>query len=159
MRQFSLPLDDTQRRPTILLNNALTALLDTGAYLPIWTDDEDILVSELGGKLVRTNVPFAGFGGETTGNLYQITLTVGQLVFPHLHMIANSELKTSYNMILSATMFDGLSYEINTYTHIVSFTAFRDEDLVRNLVVEDRNGKIYVLCSSVGYQITPPAPP
>ena len=148
MRQFTLPLDDTQRRPTILLNEALTALFDTGAYMPIWTDDENILISELDGKLVKENVPFTGFGEETTGNLYQVTITVGQLIFPNMHIIANSELETSYNLILSATMFEGLSYEINTHTHNIVFTVFKDEDLVRNIVIEDKDGEIHVLCFS-----------
>ena len=43
MKQFTLRLDATQQRPMVLLKNSLTALLDTGAYIPIWTDDEDIL--------------------------------------------------------------------------------------------------------------------
>lgn len=62
MRQFSLNLDATQQRPVVVLKN-LTALLDTGAYIPVWTDDEEILVSDLGAKLVKKDVPFSGFGG------------------------------------------------------------------------------------------------
>ena len=56
MKQFTLRLDATQQRPVVLLKNSLTALLDTGAYIPIWTDEEDILVSVLGGKLIKENV-------------------------------------------------------------------------------------------------------
>ena len=40
MKQFTLPLDATQQRPVVLLKNSLTTLLDTGAYIPIWTDEE-----------------------------------------------------------------------------------------------------------------------
>lgn len=47
MKQYTLQLDNTRQRPVIILNNGLTALLDTGAYIPVWTDDEDILTSEL----------------------------------------------------------------------------------------------------------------
>ena len=82
MKQFTLPLDATQQRPVVLLKNSLTALLDTGAYIPIWTDEEDILVSVLGGKLIKERVPFTGFGGIAYGNLYQVTLEAGSLVFP-----------------------------------------------------------------------------
>ena len=68
MKQFTLRLDATQQRPVVLLKNSLTALLDTGAYIPVWTDEEDILASVMGGKLVKRNVPFTGFGGIAYGN-------------------------------------------------------------------------------------------
>lgn len=147
MRQFSLNLDATQQRPVVVLKN-LTALLDTGAYIPVWTDDEEILVSDLGAKLIKKDVPFSGFGGTTYGNLYQVTLEVGDLIFPNMHIVANNELNTSYNLILSATMFDGLIYEINTRFHVLNFTIINDSDLVRNLRVVDKDGKIHVLCSA-----------
>lgn len=44
MRQFSLNLDKKYKRPVVLLKNGLMALLDTGAYIPVWTDEEDILI-------------------------------------------------------------------------------------------------------------------
>lgn len=149
MRQFSLKLDMTQQRPVVLLENALTALLDTGAYIPIWTDEEDILLSDMGGKLVKTKVPFTGFGGIAYGNLYQVSLKVGDLIFPNMHIIANNELNSSYNLILSATMFNGLSYEINTRTHWLHITVTDDSDLVRNLRIVDSNGRLHVLCETV----------
>lgn len=149
MKQFSLKLDVNQQRPVVLLENALTALSDTGAYIPIWTDEEDILLSNMGGKLVKTKVPFTGFGGITYGNLYQVTLKVGDLVFPNMHIIANNELNSSYNLILSATMFDGLSYEINTRTHWLHITVTDDSDFIRNLRLVDSNGRLHVLCETM----------
>lgn len=53
MKQFILKLDDNRQRPVVLLSNGLTALLDTGAYIPVWTDDEDILVSDMKAELVK----------------------------------------------------------------------------------------------------------
>ena len=149
MRQFTLNLDATQQRPVVALKN-LTALLDTGAYIPVWTDDEEILVSDLGAKLIKKNIPFTGFGGTAHGNLYQVTLEVGDLVFPNMHIVANSELNTSYNLILSATMFDGLIYEINTRRHTLNVTVVNDSDIVRSLRVVDKDGRIHVLCNSEG---------
>lgn len=60
MKQFSLSLDIAQQRSVVALKN-LTALLDTGAYIPVWTDDEDILLSGLGAKKVGKNIPITGF--------------------------------------------------------------------------------------------------
>ena len=147
MKQFMLRLDATQQRPVVLLKNTLTALLDTGAYIPIWTDDEDILVSALDGKLIKRNVPFTGFGGTAYGNLYQITLEIGDLIFPNMHIVANSELNTSYNLILSATMFDGLIYEIDTKNHRLNVSVPDEETLIRNLRVVDSNGSCHILCN------------
>lgn len=147
MKQFTLRLDATQQRPVVLLKNTLTALLDTGAYIPIWTDDEDILVSVLGGKLIKRNVPFTGFGGTAYGNLYQVTLEIGDLIFPNMHIVANSDLNTSYNLILSATMFEGLSYEIDTKMHRLNISVPDEEALVRNLRIVDSNGSLHILCN------------
>lgn len=65
-------LDLNHQRPVVMLKNGLTALLDTGAYIPIWTDDEKILVSRLGAKLIQRDVPISGLGGSTCGNMYKV---------------------------------------------------------------------------------------
>lgn len=123
----------------------MTALLDTGAYIPVWTDEEDILVSVMGGKLVKRNVPFTGFGGMAYGNLYQVKLEIGDLVFPNMHIVANSGLYTSYNLILSAAMFDGFIYEVDTKIHRLSVSVPDEESIVRNLRIIDDAEKAYIL--------------
>ena len=55
------------------------------------------------------------------------------------------ELNTSYNLILSATMFDGLIYEINMKTHRLSISVPDEETLVRNLRIVDSEGCIHIL--------------
>lgn len=44
MQQIVMDLDDKQQRPVAILENGLTALIDTGAYMPVWVDDESILI-------------------------------------------------------------------------------------------------------------------
>lgn len=151
MEQFSLELNDEMQRPVVYLENwhGLNALLDTGAIFPIWTVDEGILI-ELGGKSVKRDVNFAGFGGEAIGNLYQIPyITVGRLTFPRMHIIAY-KLKEDvpYHIILSATMFRHLRYEIDDKKHCLNVSIPDGEGLVRNLVIEDKEGKLHVLCQS-----------
>lgn len=116
MKQFTLRLDKKQQRPVVLLNDALTALLDTGAVIPVWIDAERILVNALGGKLVEEKVLFTRFGGLAYGNLYQVTLEIGDLIFPNMHIAASDEMDTSYNLILNATIFRNLIYEIDGKT-------------------------------------------
>ena len=58
MKQMTLQLDSRQQRPVVRLKKGLRALLDTGAYIPVWTDDEDILVENLGASLITKDVFF-----------------------------------------------------------------------------------------------------
>lgn len=145
-------LDRKHRRPVVVLKNGLTALLDTGAYIPVWTDDEEILVSGLGAKFVRNNVPLSGFGGTSYGNLYKVNMDVGGILYPDMHIIANNDIEAAFNFILSATMFDGLIYQIDTVNHIFNVDVPDKESIVRNLKVENRDGRQFVLCSGVKEQ-------
>ena len=83
MIQFTLDLDYKQERPVIMLENGLTALLDTGDYMPVWTDDEEALRTLKDAEFIKSSVPISGFGGTTQGNLYQVTIEIGKLVFPN----------------------------------------------------------------------------
>lgn len=148
MKQYTLRLDKTRQRPVVILNNGLTALFDTGAYIPVWTDDEDILISELGAVLVRGNMPLSDFGGSTFGNLYQVNLEVGGILYPSMHMIANNEINATFNLILSATMFEGLIYQIDTVNHVLNVEIPDWESNIRNLRVVNEDGKIFVLCGA-----------
>lgn len=65
--------------------NNLRALLDTGAFFPIWTADETIL-EMLGGIFLRKDITFGGFGGKTKGNLYKLqSMIIGDLILPNTH--------------------------------------------------------------------------
>ena len=147
MKQFTLKLDKNRQRPVVLLSNGLTALLDTGAYIPVWTDVEDILASDMGAELIKENVPLSGFGGSTYGNLYKVSIDIGGIFFPNMHIIANNDINASFNLILSATMFDGLIYQIDTVNHVLNIDVPDHESSIRNLRIENKHGKLLVLCS------------
>lgn len=148
MQQMTLDLDFEQQRPVVVLDDGLTGLLDTGAYLPVWVDDEDILTDLMGAELIQKDVEFTGFGGVARGNLYRATFKVGNLIYPNMTIIANSELDVPFNMVLSASMFQHLIYEVDDDNHKFNVTIPDKESNVRNLVIEDRDGKLFVLCNS-----------
>lgn len=125
-------------------------MLDTGAYIPVWTDDEDILTTELGAELVRKDVPLSGFGGSTLGNLYRVNIDIGGILYPNMHVIANNDINATFNLILSATMFAGLIYQIDTVNHVLNIEIPDGESNVRNLRVVNEDGKIFVLCTAAG---------
>ncbi len=148
MKQMTLKLDSLQQRPVVIVGNGMTALLDTGAYIPVWTDDESILVEKLGAEMVAEGVSFTGFGGRATGNLYKVTLQLGDLIYPNMIIISNDDLEVPFNMILSATMFQNLIYEIDDRNHRLNITIPDEESKVRNLRIVNSDGMIHVLCSS-----------
>lgn len=150
MKQFTLQLNTDYQRPVIELKawHSFEALLDTGAFFPIWTANPNIL-GKIGGVLERKDVRFGGFGGETSGDLYRLnTFMVGDLIFPNMSIIACADLTAvPFQMILSATMFDNLIYEIDSKNHKLNITVPDDESLVRNLRIKSSSGKLHVLCS------------
>lgn len=131
----------------MLLANGLTALLDTGAYIPVWTDEEDILTSDMEAELAKEKVPLSGFGGSAYGNLYRVNIDIGGIVYPNMHIIANNDINAAFNLILSVTMFDGLIYQIDTVNHVLNVDVPDNESNIRNLRIESRDGRQIVLCS------------
>lgn len=149
MKQFTLPLKKNTQRPVVILNDFydLEVMLDTGALFPIWVEDE-IVLRELGGTIVAENVEFGGFGGKANGRLYKLPLLkVGTLTFPEFHIIA-CRMDLPCYMIMSATMFRHLIYEIDDYNYKLSVTIPEMESEVRNLLIWDSEGKLYVACNS-----------
>lgn len=57
MRQIVIDLDDKQQRPVAILDNGLVALIDTGAYIPIWVGNETVLKENMGAALIKKDVP------------------------------------------------------------------------------------------------------
>ena len=149
MRQVTLRLAADVERPVVIVGGNMTALLDTGAYIPVWTDEESILTEKLGAVLQKKGISFTGYGGTAVGNLYQVTLNVGALTYPNMSIIANQDLDTPFNLILSATMFRGLIYEVDDVNHFFNISIPDNESMVRNLRIVEENGRIHVLCNSV----------
>ena len=99
---------------------------------------------ELGGEVVVENVEFGGFGGKASGRLYKLPmLSVGLLTFPEFHIIA-----LPCYMVMSATMFRHLIYEIDDHNYKFNVTVPDMESEVRNLIIWDSEGKLHVACNS-----------
>lgn len=145
MKQFSLKLDENYQRPVILLTGGLTALLDTGAWLPVWTDEEGVLVKKFGAEVIKRKFPFSGFGGVSYGTLYRANLVVGELIFLNIPIISSGELRTTFNAILSASMFDGLVYQVDTVNHVLNIDIPDNESTIRNIKLMDTKGHSFVL--------------
>lgn len=139
-------LEDKTNRPIIKLDmifSGCTALLDTGAIIPVWTKDVKLL-QRLGGTLVKRNVGFAGFGGKTKGDLYNMNLILDKIVFPKLPIIVHNDDSIPGYFLFSATMFKSMIYTIDDITK--QFIVISPSNQVcQNIKVITNNGKISVL--------------
>ena len=59
------------------------------------------------------------------------------------------DIDASFNFILSAAMFDGLIYQKDTVNHVLNIDVPDTESIVRNLRIESRDGRQFVLCNGI----------
>lgn len=137
-----LKLVEDYERPVIeldMLFKGCTALVDSGALIPVWTKSEDLL-QKLGATLIKKDYPFSGFGGEATGNLYKFDLVLDDFIYPQMPIVACQNDDIPGFIIFSATMFAKMDYTIKNSTK--EFIAFSfDGQKCYNLVIK---GNVFV---------------
>lgn len=148
MKQITLILDTVYQRPVIKLKNfnGFRAMIDTGAVYPVWMAGEE-KIAAIGAVKIKDTIEFGGIGGMTVGAIYKIPMfQIGDLIYPNMGIIAH---KTNFPVpiLLPATMFNNLIYEINNKTHRLNITVPDDESNVRNLTIKDDNGRLHVFCT------------
>ena len=149
MKQFTLELNKNIQRPVAKLTDwhQFDVMLDTGALFPVWVDDEDVLM-DLGAKCVRESVEFGGFGGRVKGKMYKLPyFKIGELIYPGLPVIAY-QMEIPCQMLLSASMFTHLRYEVDDENHRLNVTIPDSQSCVRNLTIWEEKGHLHVLCVS-----------
>lgn len=151
MKQFTMALNNNFQRPVVLLKDwkNYSALIDTGADIPVWVSSREALVA-LGGRLVKRNLEFYGFANiPVLGDVYKIKgFVLGQLIFNCIYVVVHEEEDKPYDMILSATIFRNLIYEIDDKHHKLNVTIPDDESPIRNLIIEDSEGYPHILVTS-----------
>lgn len=138
------------QRPIIYLPDwyGVNAMLDTGAIFPVWTAGAESLI-KAGGVIKQRNISFYGFGGKVVGDLYVLKyFALEDLIFSNMSILVH-EMRQPYHMLLSATMFNNLIYEIDNKNHKFNVCIPDDESNVRNLVINEENGRAHVFCNSV----------
>lgn len=147
MEQFVINLDSMYDRPILELDSLFKgcrALLDTGAKFPVWTFDEEVL-KVLGGIDQNKHVKFSGFGGSTIGKLYKLTIQIGKFIYVEMPIVC-SPMNIEAHLILSATMFDKVSYTIDNISNKLKIE-FTDRQIVRNMKIRNKAGKLSVYLS------------
>ena len=148
MTQFTLKLVEDQDNPVIILDSFhnATALIDTGAKIPVWLEDEKD-IQAAGGILKQSNIRIKGLSQKvSTGNLYTLSnFQIGKIIYTKLDIVVLPDKNTTYNILLSATMFRGMIYEIDDINHRFNVNV-PDSDTVRNLAAyyDKKKDKVYV---------------
>lgn len=142
--QITLNMDSEARRPVVQIDwfHGCRAMLDTGALFPIWVASDGLLES-LGARLVKKDVKFSGFGGDTAGNLYRINFVLSGLIYVDMPIVVKEMENLQCHLILSATMFENMVYEIDMRRHTLHIDT-KDNQPVRLLRVSNDNGRFSV---------------
>ena len=148
MIQFTLNLLEDMDTPVIEIpemKNA-TALVDSGARIPVWHGREEDLVA-FGAEIKQKDIHVKGLcGGDNKGNLYKLTnFQLGKLLFVELDIAVLPDMAASYNMILSSSMFRHTIYEIDDINHRFNVSV-EENDYVRRLIAyyDEKQGRLYV---------------
>ena len=149
MKQLTLKLLRKYQRPVVKLADFFDfeAMIDTGAVFPVWMKGEERL-RPLGAIKLKDSVEFGGLGGMTKGALYEIPLfRLGGLIYPNMKIIAHRS-DFPVPILLPATMFNHLIYEIDNKNHRLNVTVPDDESHIRNLTIKEEGGRLHVFCTS-----------
>lgn len=114
MRQFSIKLWEDYQRPIINLYDH-PALIDTGASIPMLSTNKFALHNKFRAKLLRADTEISGIGGAAHGDIYALPdFFIGEMHFTRLEIFVPRFQSLQYPFLLSATLFYGTSYEIDT---------------------------------------------
>ncbi len=147
MKRITLELEQNYQRPVLKLGQLenFRVLIDTGARFPVWTAGRRT-IERLGGINQNKRIRFSGFGGNTEGDLYRLTLDLGGLQFPDMPIVLEDNSRVSvFQLILSAANFDGMLYQIDTINHKFNID-IPDDCMVRRLVIrrEPEDNSLYI---------------
>ena len=143
MKEFSIPLQKKHERPIIKLYN-LSALIDTGAVIPVFSIDPDIIGKYFEIKLILETGFIDGFGGFERGSVYSIkNFKVGDLIFDDFEVFVPDEPKINFPFLLSATLFYGMDYEFDTINEKFVVRMKDEQPLHRDFKIKDLKGKLF----------------
>ena len=143
MKEFSIPLISDYTRPVIELYK-LPALIDTGALIPVFSIFPSTLEKYFDIKLIFPDEHITGFGGEEKGAVYSISnFKVGELIFKDFEIFVPKKPHLQFPFLLSANLFHGLIYEIDTINQKFTVRMKEEQLLERECKIKKIRGQLY----------------
>lgn len=91
-------------------------MIDTGSTMPMWL--KSIVPLKIKGAVKQgKQLELNGVGGKTLGELYRVNFDFGNIHFKDLPIIHKEIKVADAYMILPATLFEDMVYEINNIEH------------------------------------------
>lgn len=143
MKSFNLKLNQKIQRPVTKLYNVNT-LIDTGAVIPTFSMPVYMLERAFHPEKLLENVSIGGFGEASYGDMYALKdFKVGDFNFSQLDIFIPYKPVTRYPFLLSATMFYGTDYDINTIKGEMMVNIPDTMSLDRTFEVKSLSGQLY----------------
>lgn len=137
-------LDTRENSPVIVLPwfNNCRVLIDTGATLPMWL--KSVIPLKIKGAIKENHmVNLNGVGGNSTGDLYRINFDFGNIHFKNLPIVHKEISVADAYMILPATLFEGMVYEIDNINHTFKVKV-DNKEYYRDFKIKDKRGIPYI---------------
>lgn len=145
MRQLTFNLVKKSTRPILQTQN-IKALLDTGAEVPVWVASKRAFLAMFPNAVLQTeNASLKGFSETVMCPAYNCSFCLGELVFNNIPILIQEMSDSTFQLILSASMFRGLILEFDMINYKLNITIPRECDMVRNLQLIDSNGNMHIL--------------
>ena len=152
MKEFSTPLISDYARPAIKLYGMPT-LIDTGAVIPVFSVYPYFLEKTFAGKMILQHGHISGFGGKEYGSVYSLkNFKAGELTFENLEVFVPDKPDFKFRFLLSATLFHGMVYEIDTINQKFTVRMKDDQPLTREFKIKDLDGKLFPQIDGVLFQ-------
>ena len=143
MKEFSIPLKKNYERPVIELYN-LDSLIDTGAVIPVFSIVPAVFKKYFNSKLILKDGFVGGIGGYERGSVYSIkNFKIGDLIFEDFEVFVPNKPKIQFPFLLNATLFYGMSYEIDTINEKFTVRMKDEQSFKREFKIKELNGKLY----------------
>ena len=152
MKEFSIPLMSDYTRPVIELYK-LPTLIDTGALIPVFSIFPSTLEKYFDIKLILPDEHITGFGGEAKGAVYSISnFQVGELTFDNFEIFIPKKPTLQFPFLLSANLFHGMIYEIDTINKKFTVRMTDEQSLNRECKIKKIRGQLYPQIDGVLFQ-------
>ena len=143
MKEFSIPLKKKYERPIIEIYG-LSALIDTGAVIPVFSIEPAIIKKFFDTKLILETGFIGGIGGFERGSVYSIkNFEIGDLKFNNFETFVPFNPRIRFPFLLSATLFYGMDYEFDTINEKFIVRMKDEQSSEREFKIKDLDGRLY----------------
>ena len=148
MKEFSIPLIKKYSRPLIEIFN-VPALIDTSSVIPIVSMYPSMFEKVFDAKKILSDE----FLYNERGAVYSFAeFKIGELIFKEFEIFVPDTPKFQFPFVLSATLFHGMTYEIDTINQKFTVRMKDEQSLEREFKIKKFRGELYPQIDGVLFQ-------